>query len=220
MIRAFLQHAAYHTVEDLQHFTAQRVPTPGWVRVEEVTIPEEYLSQAAEKITEQLGPRGIMRVGGPTWWQWRGPMKDLKAEWIEMKSDYRARKRTNERCRRIMFYVHGGAYFFGSIDTHRYQLQRHARKLKARIFARYVFKRFPVRRYRRYTHRWIVSLLGIAVCRCVSLRTVATYRLAPQFPFPCGLQDCIAAYLYLLSQHDPSEILMAGDSAGGGMVVS
>jgi len=29
-----------------------------------------------------------------------------------------------------------GGYFFGSVDEHRYQLQRHARKLKARVFAR------------------------------------------------------------------------------------
>lgn len=29
-----------------------------------------------------------------------------------------------------------GAYFFGSVDEHRYQLQRHARKLQAKVFAR------------------------------------------------------------------------------------
>ena len=47
----------------------------------------------------------------------------------------------------------------------------------------------------------------------------ARYRLAPQFPFPCGLFDCLAAYLYLLSVQHPSEIVLAGDSAGGGMIV-
>jgi acetyl esterase/lipase len=47
----------------------------------------------------------------------------------------------------------------------------------------------------------------------------ARYRLAPQFPFPCGLHDCLAAYLYLLTVQDPSHIILAGDSAGGGMVV-
>lgn len=51
------------------------------------------------------------------------------------------------------------------------------------------------------------------------LIATARYRLAPQFPFPCGLHDCLSAYLYLLSVHDPSEILLAGDSAGGGMVL-
>lgn len=48
---------------------------------------------------------------------------------------------------------------------------------------------------------------------------VARYRLAPQFPFPCGLHDCLAAYLHLLTVQDPTTIILAGDSAGGGMVI-
>lgn len=52
------------------------------------------------------------------------------------------------------------------------------------------------------------------------LYDLAEYRLAPQFPFPCALQDCLAAYLFLLNEHDPTEIIFAGDSAGGGMVLS
>jgi acetyl esterase/lipase len=138
IIRSFLQHVAYHSVEDVQAFTAQKIPTPHWVKINEETIPNKYLADAAESINAQLGDRGIVRVGGKTWWQWRGPMGDLKAEWIEMKGDYRARRRTGASGKRVMLYVHGGAYFFGSIDTHRYQMQRHARKLKARVFARYV----------------------------------------------------------------------------------
>lgn len=50
--------------------------------------------------------------------------------------------------------------------------------------------------------------------------SLAAYRLSPQFPFPCGLHDCLAAYLYLLTLQDPTEIILAGDSAGGGMVLS
>lgn len=53
----------------------------------------------------------------------------------------------------------------------------------------------------------------------ISLIKTARYRLAPQFPFPCGLQDCLAAYLYLLTVQDPSHIILAGDSAGGGMLL-
>jgi acetyl esterase/lipase len=136
IIRAFLKHAASHTVEDIQTFTAQKIPAPHWVKIKEDVVPTEYLAKAADSINSQLGERGIIRVGGKTWWQWRGHEKDLKYEWIEMKSDYNARKQSNARCKRVMFYVHGGAYFFGSIDTHRYMMQRHARKLKARVFAR------------------------------------------------------------------------------------
>ena len=183
MIQTFLQFASRRTVDELQAFTAQWVPTPTWVKTENVDIPPEHVSKAANAIITQLGPEGVKAVGGKLWWQWRRNNSVLRAEWIEMQSHYLERKRDNKKGRRVMLYVHGGGYFFGSVDEHRYQMQRHARKLKARVIA-------------------------------------PRYRLAPQFPFPCGLQDCLAVYLYLLSQHAPNEIILAGDSAGGGMVVS
>jgi len=51
------------------------------------------------------------------------------------------------------------------------------------------------------------------------------YRLAPQYPFPCALQDLLAAYLFLINPpegaaHRPvrsERIVIAGDSAGGGL---
>jgi monoterpene epsilon-lactone hydrolase len=47
------------------------------------------------------------------------------------------------------------------------------------------------------------------------------YRLAPEHPYPAGLEDCIAAYRWLLEQSiDPSQILLAGDSAGGTLVLA
>ncbi|KAI2472912.1 alpha/beta-hydrolase [Annulohypoxylon bovei var. microspora] len=183
LIRSFLTFASHHTIEELQAFTSQWVPHPQWVKVDQVEIPESKLDDAAGVIQEQLGPDGIKKVGGRNWWQWRKPKSPLKAEWIEMRADYNERKKASNPGKRVMLYVHGGAYFFGSVDEHRYQMQRHARKLKARVFA-------------------------------------PEYRLAPQFPFPCGLQDCLAAYLYLLETHDPTTIILAGDSAGGGMVLS
>lgn len=60
----------------------------------------------------------------------------LKAEWIEMKEHYTKRIQKGESSKRVMLYIHGGAYYFGSVDEHRYQMQRHARKLEARVFAR------------------------------------------------------------------------------------
>ncbi|KAH8897051.1 alpha/beta-hydrolase [Thozetella sp. PMI_491] len=183
LIRSFLVFASHHTVEDLQAFTAQWVPHPQWIRVEEVDVPSSDLDRAAGLLEQQLGPDGIKEVGGSNWWQWRKAKSPLKAEWIEMKADHREREKNGDPGNRVMFYVHGGAYFFGSVDEHRYQMQRHARKLKARAFA-------------------------------------PRYRLSPQFPFPCGLHDCLAAYLYLLRYQEPQTILLAGDSAGGGMVVS
>lgn len=154
LIRRFLIYASLHTVDELQAFTSQWVPVPRWVHVKEVEISAAQLQRSAQCISAQLGPRGIEAVGGELWWQWRREGTPFKAEWIEMRKDHDARKQLNiAKGDRIMLYVHGGAYFFGSVDEHRYQMQRHARKLKARVLA-------------------------------------PKYRLAPQFPFPCGLYDC------------------------------
>ena len=47
---------------------------------------------------------------------------------------------------------------------------------------------------------------------------VPDYRLAPEHKFPCALDDAIAAYDWLLDQGiKPSEIVVSGDSAGGGL---
>ena len=136
LIRQFLHHASLHTVEDLQSFTSQWVPNPLWVKVTEDAIPEDSIAKAADALITQLGHHGVAKVGGTKWWQWRREGSVLKAEWIEMRSHYLQRKESGEKSKRIMLYVHGGAYFLGSVDEHRYQMQRHARKLEARVFAR------------------------------------------------------------------------------------
>ncbi|THY42899.1 alpha/beta-hydrolase [Aureobasidium pullulans] len=183
LIRQFLAYASQHTVEDIQAFTGQWVPTPTWVKLEEVSISDAHLERSAELVKAQLGPAGLQRVGGQEWWQWRRSEIALKGEWIEMRQDYNDRMAADNKSDRVILYVHGGAYYFGSVDEHRYQMQRHARKLKARLFA-------------------------------------PRYRLAPQFPFPCGLHDCIAAYLHVIEHCHPSTVLLGGDSAGGGMVIN
>jgi monoterpene epsilon-lactone hydrolase len=50
---------------------------------------------------------------------------------------------------------------------------------------------------------------------------VIDYRLAPENPFPAALEDALQAYDYLLSQdYQPSNIVFAGDSAGGGLCLA
>lgn len=45
------------------------------------------------------------------------------------------------------------------------------------------------------------------------------YRLAPEHPFPAALEDALAAYRYLLAQsYAPHEIILIGESAGGGLI--
>ncbi len=47
------------------------------------------------------------------------------------------------------------------------------------------------------------------------------YRLAPEYPFPAAIDDCVAAFRSLLdSGIDPASIVFAGDSAGGGLTVT
>ncbi len=69
------------------------------------------------------------------------------------------------------------------------------------------------------THRPLVSAL---VRRLRGRAFVPRYRLAPEFPFPAALDDAKAAYRYLLDVEGiaPARIVIAGDSAGGGLALS
>ncbi|ODN78492.1 hypothetical protein L202_04123 [Cryptococcus amylolentus CBS 6039] len=244
VVRRFLDFASHHGVEEVQAFTAMWVPTPHWVKRDVVLIPEENMREAEVILAKHLSTYGmagengggIQLVGGDKWWRVR--RKPLEGEWIEMQKDYLKRTQpkppasasaeasspvppspvspntvtwTNKYLPsrksttasvvdnsgqevgddRIILYIHGGAFFFSSLETHRYQVQRHARKAGARAFS-------------------------------------PAYRLSPQYPFPCGLLDCLASYLYLISPPPsaphkpilPTNIIFMGDSAGAGMCVS
>jgi len=136
LIRRFLAHASHHTVEQLQAFTAMYVPRPAWVRTEDVEVPTEFLERAGEFLERQLGEKGLREVGGRRWWKWREGR--LRAEWVAIRDGWglgAPRKKAGAE-KKTVLYVHGGAYYFGSVDEHRYLLQRHARKIKARVFAR------------------------------------------------------------------------------------
>lgn len=64
--------------------------------------------------------------------------------------------------------------------------------------------------------------LWSALARAAGVRGLAVdYRLAPEHPFPVAVEDALAAYRGLLDEgHSPERIALAGDSAGGGLVVS
>ena len=54
------------------------------------------------------------------------------------------------------------------------------------------------------------------------VRTLSVgYRLAPEHPFPAALEDALEAYEWLLVQGmSPERIVLAGDSAGGGLALA
>jgi acetyl esterase/lipase len=49
-----------------------------------------------------------------------------------------------------------------------------------------------------------------------------SYRLAPEHPFPAALEDSICTYRWLIENqgYQPKDIIMMGDSAGGGLTLS
>ncbi|WWC67451.1 uncharacterized protein I206_101359 [Kwoniella pini CBS 10737] len=84
---------------------------------------------------------------------------------------------------RVIYYVHGGAYYVGNAATHRLVTIGVSQSCNARVFA-------------------------------------ITYRLAPEHVFPLPLHDVLHGYLRLLAPPlsiPPENIIIAGDSAGGGL---
>lgn len=68
------------------------------------------------------------------------------------------------------------------------------------------------------THRPLVANIARAAgCRVLAV----DYRLAPEHPFPAAVEDASKVYRWLLDQgYKPQEVVIAGDSAGGGLTVA
>lgn len=68
-----------------------------------------------------------------------------------------------------------------------------------------------------HTHRALLAKL----CRRARARGFyLSYRLAPEHPYPAASDDCLAAYRFLLGNGvDPGRLVIAGDSAGGNLVI-
>ena len=60
------------------------------------------------------------------------------------------------------------------------------------------------------------------ICREAGARgLMPSYRLAPEHQYPAALDDCMAAYRWLLDQGvEPGRIVVAGDSAGGNLTLA
>ncbi len=113
------------------------------------------------------------------------PASDVRCEPVDAAGVPGERISTPESVQeRVIYYLHGGAYVMGSINTHRELISRLARAGRARALA-------------------------------------VDYRLAPENPFPAAIEDSAAAYRWLLSSGvDPARLVIAGDSAGGGLTIA
>jgi monoterpene epsilon-lactone hydrolase len=60
------------------------------------------------------------------------------------------------------------------------------------------------------------------LCQAAGARALSLdYRLAPEAPFPVAIQDCVAAYRWLLRQDAlPARCAIIGPSAGGGLAMA
>lgn len=68
------------------------------------------------------------------------------------------------------------------------------------------------------THRSLVA----EIARSANARAlIIDYRLAPKYCYPAPVEDAIGAYNWLLKQGiSPNDIVIAGDSAGGGLALA
>ncbi|MBT6371179.1 MAG: alpha/beta hydrolase [Acidimicrobiaceae bacterium] len=65
-----------------------------------------------------------------------------------------------------------------------------------------------------------LGLVSQIVMRLGATATVVDYRLAPEHPYPAAIEDCITVYQALLEEVNPSSLVVAGDSAGGGAALA
>jgi acetyl esterase/lipase len=247
IVKDFLDGATRHTVEELQSFVNVRTPSPPWVHVVRLVIPTVSCDEAAVYLIKAFGGEDVMKrvVGGTKWWQVRG-IRGLDAEWISTKKDWQdAKRRAKERqgsdtvpqehtverpapldpilndiVLELPLNGEAGHPGLNSKETSRdsAEYQPEMDEMRCILYAHgggYYFgsvdqERYSIQRFARKIHGRVFAV---------------NYRLAPQYPFPCAIQDLLAAYIFLIRPPEgaahrpikPEHIIIAGDSAGGGL---
>jgi len=109
-------------------------------------------------------------------------VKVERTEVCGLKSEWLVPNQAPER--KVLLYLHGGAYIMGACVT----------------------------------HRQFVSHLA----RAAGVRTLLPeYRLAPEHPYPAAVEDAVGLYRALLADgYAAEDIVIAGDSAGGGLTMA
>jgi monoterpene epsilon-lactone hydrolase len=73
----------------------------------------------------------------------------------------------------------------------------------------------PLYEPERYTTAYLAKITGTRAL-------LIHYRLAPEYPFPAAIEDCIKAYKYIINEGNisPKKIVFTGESAGGNLVIT
>jgi len=67
----------------------------------------------------------------------------------------------------------------------------------------------------------LCKIMGAATATKLGVRVFAPdYRMAPDHPYPAGLDDCMAFYRMLLRERDPAEVIVGGSSAGSNLAAA
>ncbi|KAH9165053.1 Alpha/Beta hydrolase protein [Lactarius sanguifluus] len=248
--RSFMDASANHTVEELQQFTNLYAPVGPSSHVVRVAVPQTCCAEAARVLVRAFGGEHEARrvVGGVRWWQVRPGDRGIDAEWIMDKRDWKEATRREKAAAAaeksqtresgspgagasttlsplspLSSSSSSGAHAGVSTDdteasaTYRPEMD----EMRCLLWAHgggYYFgsinqERYMIQRYARKIHGRVFA---------------PNYRLAPQYPFPCGLQDLLASYLFLIdpppgAAHrpvQPGHIVVGGDSAGGGLALA
>lgn len=114
-------------------------------------------------------------------------------------------------CEKIVFYLHGGAYCAMSAQTHRTLTHKISKSTKRRVLG--------------IMNGFVCVCNGHQVNAFGHIVSAVNYRLAPETKFPGALYDVVQSYLYLIDpkeKHrlDPKNIIVMGDSAGGGLCLA
>lgn len=73
----------------------------------------------------------------------------------------------------------------------------------------------PLYEPERYTTAYLAKIIGARAF-------LINYRLAPEFPFPAAIEDCVNAYIWLIHEGNilPNRVIFIGESAGGNLAIT
>ncbi|KAG6919026.1 hypothetical protein DXG01_009736 [Tephrocybe rancida] len=176
--------------------------TPVTFRVKKRNLPGILAEfDAAEDGTRELSGEWV--VGKKTW-------QRLQAEWRTARkpasSDAQIPNEISKTKEQVILYIHGGELAAAEIDFIQQLISRNL---------------FPGAYY--LSSAAAQRLISIPLSKFTHARVFALdYRLAPESRFPGPLHDVVSGFLRLVEDlHIPPEnILLAGDSAGGGLCLA